>query len=599
MKYIAAVVMMIFLVVGGVWGHHNPDDEEEHHHRYRAWNPDTQTGKTHNVTHSHPNEQHGDNYYDVWNLNDSQPDNPNQLTHKPNNENKSEQELRDDEGDTSIGLDADDPSGTSDGVVVIDAIPIPTNNRDYSTDNPPPPDPTEKYRHTHQFVNAPDGYTYKITHSYVFVNPTHYQVWHSNVDINKFVDCGDMIKCYDDPMTNDLHVPASTGGRVDWFENQSMKTDIQVRVEGHSRDENHSHALNHYHNEIGDVRHFHFTDNGVEYSCEDTPAVYHVDPIRSSSPERMKLAVDVAKDLANLFSDQCPNIGSIGYGHFYQNTDDERYVVYVGDRSETPQIPIITTPPPNGGGNGYSGGGSSGGGDSSTPRQTITIIGDVETETPPAVDTMQQVVEVEEPEPEIPKVYTQFQFYRGWNIFAPSVQLENIETIKDFWDAYSFLEAWDAIIYVNVDGLWYSYNSEGGMAADVPLNPYTAMVVHTTGPTLLGMRGVPYPRPDGDVTIPIGMSLVAFPMLPSEIQRPSDFIDEYGAEVVIVAVKGVLKLVGRADDPGDEFIMENQGVLVITINPIMIDFPEVPQAPQAHRAGTVATTWGAIKESDF
>ena len=230
--------------------------------------------------------------------------------------------------------------------------------------------------------------------------------------------------------------------------------------------------------------------------------------------------------------------------------------------------------------------------------QSVTIIAEIVDDTTPDVDNMQQVVEVEEPEPEIPTVYTEFQFYRGFNIFAPSVQLDGIETIKDFWDRYSFLEALGAIIYINVEGSWYAYNSEGGNAGNIPLNPYTAMIVYINGASLLGMTGIPYPRPDDEVIIPIGLSAVAFPMLPTKIQRPSDFIEEYGASVVIVTVKGMLKLVGRAGDEGDNPISENQGVIVVTENMITIDFPDVPQAPQAHRAGALATSWGRIKKGD-
>ena len=231
------------------------------------------------------------------------------------------------------------------------------------------------------------------------------------------------------------------------------------------------------------------------------------------------------------------------------------------------------------------------------PTRTRTrkpqIVEEVEIETPPDVDEMTTPVVVIEPEPEIEKVYTEFQFYNGFNIFAPSVMLDDIITVKDFWDKYTFLEILNAIIYVHVEDLWYSYDSNGGMAGDVPLNPYMGMIIYLEKYSLLGMHGIPYPKPQS-VNIPIGISVMAFPMFPTGIQRPSDFI-ELGVDITIVSVKGELKLVGRVDDEGDVPFIENQGVIIITQNQIVIDFPEVPQAPQAYRIGTLTITWGEIK----
>ena len=77
--------------------------------------------------------------------------------------------------------------------------------------------------------------------------------WHFDGDISKFVDCGNMMKCYNDSMENP-HVPFSDVVELDWF-NRETEQMVSEGVDDHGQ------GMGHFHFETGSVRHFHSKGN--------------------------------------------------------------------------------------------------------------------------------------------------------------------------------------------------------------------------------------------------------------------------------------------------------------------------------------------------
>ena len=214
----------------------------------------------------------------------------------------------------------------------------------------------------------------------------------------------------------------------------------------------------------------------------------------------------------------------------------------------------------------------------------------------PVKETKKEVKIPEPPEPPppvIPKQYAEFQFYKGINFFSMPLYLDGINTIADLWNKYQFLQL-NGLIYVLVDNCWLTYNGqEDQVAGDIPLTPYTALALSLISPSLVGMRGVPYVLQE-TLELAIGANFVAFPILPTGVVRPSDLI-ALGATAVLVSIKGVPYLIGRAGDPGDDPISPNHGMLVVTQNPIVLEFAIVAAAPAAIKKKTLITSWAKQK----
>ena len=203
---------------------------------------------------------------------------------------------------------------------------------------------------------------------------------------------------------------------------------------------------------------------------------------------------------------------------------------------------------------------------------------------------------VEPPPPVIPKQYAEFQFYKGINFFSMPLYLDGINTIADLWNKYQFLQL-NGLIYVLVDNCWLTYNGqEDQVAGDIPLTPYTALALSLISPSLVGMRGVPYELQE-TLELTIGANLIAFPVLPKGVVRPSDLI-ALGAENVLVTIKGKPYLIAREGDTGDEPISPNHGLLVTTQNPIVLEFLIVSAAPAATKKKTLITSWAKQKMKD-
>ena len=244
-----------------------------------------------------------------------------------------------------------------------------------------------------------------------------------------------------------------------------------------------------------------------------------------------------------------------------------------------------------------------------TPSNASNNDSDNDSESPPIPESL-PVVKIDDPikaedivvpkpepkpDPVVPKVYHEIQFYQGMTFASIPVSVDGIQTVSDFWDHYSFLRNLNGVIYVYLDGCWLAYNGgEGQIAGNVPLTPYTGLAVQLDYSSLLGMHGIPFPK-EQTITLQPGGNFVGFPNLPIDIERPSDLI-ALGAEAVIVIVKGELKIVGRLGDDGDEPIRPNQALFVITQNTIMLEFEEVLAAPAAQSVNrTFITTWGSQK----
>ena len=229
-------------------------------------------------------------------------------------------------------------------------------------------------------------------------------------------------------------------------------------------------------------------------------------------------------------------------------------------------------------------------------RQTSRDRETTDTTPEPVKEVKEEAKIPEPPEPPpavIPKQYAEFQFYKGINFFSMPLYLDGIDTVADLWNKYQFLQL-NGEIYAYVDGCWLTFNGqEGQIAGDIPLTPYTALSVGLTSPSLVGMRGVPYELKE-TLELTIGSNLIAFPVLPTGVERPSDLI-ALGADSVMVTIKGTAYLIGRAGDPGDDPISPNHGMLVVTQNPIVLEFAIVAAAPAAIKKKTLITSWAKQK----
>ena len=197
-------------------------------------------------------------------------------------------------------------------------------------------------------------------------------------------------------------------------------------------------------------------------------------------------------------------------------------------------------------------------------------------------------------------VYHEWTWLKGYNLVSFPVMREDIETVADLYQAYAIFNAPQDIIYVAIDGCWFGYNGqEGQIAGDVRITPYLGVVMIMDWSLLLGMRGVEQIG-DGELELTPGLNVVGLSELPSRYEKPSDFLEIDGIEVVMVTAwndkkkMSDIRLIGRADDPGDNPLFRGQAVILIASTELTLDLSsDVPSAPGVHR--TLRTSWGAMK----
>ena len=184
-------------------------------------------------------------------------------------------------------------------------------------------------------------------------------------------------------------------------------------------------------------------------------------------------------------------------------------------------------------------------------------------------------------------------FYKGYTLYAPTVLSEDVETLSDLWERNWFTGATEGAFYVYLGDSFVVYRGEGDIGS-ILLTPSMGIIVEqVTNGTYAGLAGCPVLSP-AQIELDVGLNLIGFPTAPDTIERPSDLLSDIIIEV-IVSQKGVLKLVARADDPGDEPLTDGQSLIIITTQAVTINL-ETPTAPIVRRGGTLATSWGSMKQ---
>ena len=183
-------------------------------------------------------------------------------------------------------------------------------------------------------------------------------------------------------------------------------------------------------------------------------------------------------------------------------------------------------------------------------------------------------------------------FWKGYTLYTPTVLSEGVETISDLWERNWFTGATEGAFYVYLGDSFVVYRGEGDVGS-ILLTPSMGIIVEqVTNGTNAGLFGCPVVEP-AQIELDAGLNLIGFPTAPDTIERPSDLLSDIIIDV-IVSQKGILKLVGQADDPGDEPLTDGQALMVTATQAVTINL-ETPAAPMAPRQGTLATSWGAMK----
>ena len=234
-----------------------------------------------------------------------------------------------------------------------------------------------------------------------------------------------------------------------------------------------------------------------------------------------------------------------------------------------------------------------------TPPPITTTTTSIEKSLDDAEDTISEDVVI--PEPEIPIIEPELCieerverfFWKGYTLYTPTVLPEGVETLADLWEQYWFTGATGGSFYIYIDGCWLVYRGEGDVGT-IPLSLGMGVLVYqVSNGTLAGLTGCPVIS-QAQVELNAGLNLIGFPIVPDTVERPSDLLVPNIICAVIVSVEGNLKIVGRAGDPGDEPLIDGQGLMVIATEPTILHL-ETPTAPMAQRLGTQTTSWGEMK----
>ena len=183
-------------------------------------------------------------------------------------------------------------------------------------------------------------------------------------------------------------------------------------------------------------------------------------------------------------------------------------------------------------------------------------------------------------------------FRQGLTLWTPRLLPDDVQTISELYDSYSFKPVNNVGFYVLIDGQWLGYRGEGSVG-EIPLAPHIGIIVHQPRIShFLITSGCPVTNQDS-IELNTGMNLIGFPQVPARFERPSDFLSD-AVCAVLVERNGELYIIGRAGDTGDEPLRAGQAIMIISLKVTTLNLTEAaPSAPSA--AGTLAVGWGVIK----
>ena len=225
------------------------------------------------------------------------------------------------------------------------------------------------------------------------------------------------------------------------------------------------------------------------------------------------------------------------------------------------------------------------------------------------------IEEVTEPqrEPRDPTCDTDFSvsgiICYNWQI-TDRYQLIGFPVLPLVWDTvgwlhYSFerrLQRKNILFEVFIDGRWLSYKGGGRdetnpEVGDIPITPHLGILVNFNprSEESIGLLGTPQ---EGEIIdLEPGIHLIGLPEAPANFGRASDFLSVDGVEWVRIGYSPS-KHIDSQDDPDDQDLRAGQAIRIRVTEPVTLDLRGTAPAaaPMAPRQGTLATSWGSMKE---
>ena len=211
------------------------------------------------------------------------------------------------------------------------------------------------------------------------------------------------------------------------------------------------------------------------------------------------------------------------------------------------------------------------------------------------------------------RVSVQIRLVEGYNLVH--LPIKTNATVGDLFDRTQAEELDFAIFTYDGTG-WQVYDSEDdkGTAADIELTPQLGMVFYVNKEHSMGWANFCALPNEDSFNLQQGMNFVAFSELPEGIETDVDLFDLHPHIVGIISeFNGVFYAEGRLLDLED-FVVPFRGDIAVVdgldgsdVSPVRayfvfaftdvtVNLNNVGAAPSIKRRGTLATSWGAMKE---
>ena len=197
----------------------------------------------------------------------------------------------------------------------------------------------------------------------------------------------------------------------------------------------------------------------------------------------------------------------------------------------------------------------------------------------------------------------EWDFYEDYDVGIPVLPIE-VETIAELWSHIRDTTGQELEIKFYVNGGIRTYDGserEGHRDGNVEITPHFGFWVNQK--TRVPIGGIQ--RYGMEITLSIkegrsyGIRFIGFPEVPANYQMVSDLLGDGITRVDTATKQGKEIIRHSVTQPGDEgdIATAGMGVVVRVDADVTLDLRGVtPSAPQAQRQGTLATTWGAMKQ---
>ena len=224
--------------------------------------------------------------------------------------------------------------------------------------------------------------------------------------------------------------------------------------------------------------------------------------------------------------------------------------------------------------------------------------------TAPTPKPIVSAVQTSEPAPVTPPPSTTqrhsdshfYDFSEGHsNFIGLPVVPADVDTVKDLWEVFMAAEFKNDISFqLMANSVWQtSYRGEDNGLGETAVTPHLAVNVGIN--SWVTIRGEPIAGEE--IELAPGVHFVGLPEIPVAYKRPSDLLIDGVAWVHVKKDRKYLYIYAEGDD-GDDLFYAGQAFVIRVVETLTLDLRgnEVAAAPMAQRQGTLATSWGAIKE---